>query len=497
MKTYRLLGALVIASLLACSSQSFAAGSDAPSVVTVKPSPTLAAFPPFDIPDIGDWEDPDEDPDGGFGDGPELMFAQPTDGQTGVATSTPLMLIFGSPMAQSQAVAWSSNVDPSKISYSWMQGMMLTITHAGGWPGNATITYTLNPPGAAPGFKDLSGTPLPTTQGSFSTGTGGGGSGDPCDDDPQGRNSAGFFLAKFTQYVQTNDSQPSLVTGEDELAVVFQAIVNSPTNNPVTEARVTAPGNRTLVLSNFFGGTTFMYFQEFATPAEMDAAYPAGNYTLTVRRSNGASQTGTLIVPANVTVPTPRLANYSQVANFVAAQDFTFRWDPFTGAVVNRDFLSFAVNDKQGHEFHAPDACVPRELPVTATSIVVPRNTLAANTGNSGSISFSRMAVQNQNFMQDIPGSMGVSKMTQFNFAQGAAPPTEKPEMLSIARTATGSVVLRIKVTVGATYQVLYSVDLRNWLPVQTSMATASPVEFTHTPPAGAPAGYYQAAILP
>jgi hypothetical protein len=95
------------------------------------------------------------------------------------------------------------------------------------------------------------------------------------------------------------------------------------------------------------------------------------------------------------------------------------RWNAFTGAGVS-DYVSLAVNDRMGKVvFQAPDQCVPRDLPVTATAIVLPANTLENNMTYSATLLFGRMFYFSTNTVPDMAGSGTLSRQTHFTIKTG------------------------------------------------------------------------------
>jgi hypothetical protein len=436
---------------------------------------------------------------GGTITGPTLVIATPSNGATNVSTLSPLTLVFDKSMATDVAIAWSANVNPANVSHQWMMPNALMISCFGGWPANAQVSYTLNPAGtpAAQAFRDTAGNLLPLTQGNFNTG-GGGSTGGCGETETNDTAIGGFSLQKTVSYVQTNANAPVL-DGDD--AAWFMAIVTSPTNNPVVEATLKLPGGSTLILSNpvVLMPRYFSYNASFSTPAAMDAAFPAGTYTFTVKRTDNATQSASLAVPAGSEPPVPHLANFPELLSFNAGQDFTFRWDPFAG-VTSQDMLYIMVSDRNTN-FHAPDPCIPRELANTATSILLPKNTLSANTNNSGALMFMRFLAHNTNAIPDILGSASYTKMTGFDFInQGENPeqpsaPQFEPGGVSVS--PDGTVELDLSGDPGSTFEIEFSTDLKSWTWIHTETATNGTLRYTHSPPPTATAGFYRAKAVP
>ena len=99
---------------------------------------------------------------------------------------------------------------------------------------------------------------------------------------------------------------------------------------------------------------------------------------------------------------------------------FRSRWNAFTGAGAN-DYISLIVIDTSAGDvvFQAPDLCVPRELPVTATSIVLPANTLQNNRTYDATLTFSRMFYFSTNAVPEMAGSGHISRQTTFTIKTG------------------------------------------------------------------------------
>jgi hypothetical protein len=82
--------------------------------------------------------------------------------------------------------------------------------------------------------------------------------------------------------------------------------------------------------------------------------------------------------------------------------------------------LSLIIADTLGGiAFQAPDPCVPRELPVTATSITLPAGTLQNNRSYRGSLTFSRSFYWNTNSIPEMAGFGSLTKQTEFTLKTG------------------------------------------------------------------------------
>ena len=112
---------------------------------------------------------------------PTLASSYPANNAVNILSLTPMILTFDTDMAPQESVQWSSNIDPTKVTYTWEGSTTLMISYGQGafpgmssWPANATVTWTLNPnANDANNFRDTSGQVLAIGQyaGAFSTGS--------------------------------------------------------------------------------------------------------------------------------------------------------------------------------------------------------------------------------------------------------------------------------------------------------------------------------------
>lgn len=372
---------------------------------------------------------------GGGGTGPKLVSSNPADGATTVPVTSTVVFVFdqamqkntalgGFPPAVPGAVAWGgSGVTATKFSYAWSDdGQTLTCTYAGELPGNMEITWALNP-GTLIQLQNEAGDPLPTGtySGSFTTGPGGGG-GENCDPSGVPSTWGSYSLSKTASYQQTSPADP---VPASEMPFAFGAFVTGPQAGPAaTAGSVTLPDNSTKSLEALFGYLTFN--DTPATEAALDAAYPAGNYTLRFTQTGQPERVIPMTLPA-ANVPVPKIANFAAAQAVNAAQDFTLSWNAFTGAGTG-DYISLTITDGQGNVlFQAPNPCVPRELAVTATSIVIPANTLQTNKLYSGTLAFERNFYSSTNAVPDMAGFGGVMRHTEFTINTGAGGGTADP----------------------------------------------------------------------
>jgi hypothetical protein len=419
---------------------------------------------------------------------PILMLTSPFNGAQNVTLDSPVVFTFTTPMAPAQSIIWSPNVTAANFTYTWGPGATnLTAKYNTAFPANTTITWALDPSV----FKSQSGASLLAfnLNGSFTTGSGQSNTNNPCEGGSTNSGMGSLSLFKSVHYLQTSASPPVLDT--ESGAAVMAASMVSPATNPVTQVSLQLPGGAIKPLTNLFG--TFIRFDDFPSEQALDAAYPAGNYTVTITRTTGAPVVFTLSVVDNAGAPpTPQIANFAQTQNFDPTSDLTVQWAPFTGAGA-RDSLFFDMSAGSGVDFHAPDICVPRELANTAVSIVVPGNTFGAGAQIDSSLDFTKLSAVDTNTAPDITVFAGYSKVTNFKSnASGGSQPA-KPAIENLTRLANGAVQFQLTGTAGATLTAEASADLKVWTPIMSALSPTGLLPVTDSDAASMPYRFYRA----
>ncbi|NLH74515.1 MAG: Ig-like domain-containing protein [Verrucomicrobia bacterium] len=384
---------------------------------------------------------------GGGGTAPKLVSSSPANGAFNVPRNVNVVFVFDRPMKKISnpglAIEWQgTDLDPAKFSYTWSaDGTTLTCDYAGDLPAQSWIAWQLNPGSASVLLESQEGELLPEDeyQGVFLTAMNSG----ECDPDGVPDTWGTYGVQKTARYEQTSAADP---TPEKEQPFFFSAIVFAPAMGPaIASASVTLPSGSAKPLTNELANL-WAYMDYNTNEAALDSAYPAGNYTLRFALTNQPERVITMNMPATKP-PVPKILNYAEAQAVNAAQDFTLRWNQFTGAGAN-DSISLIVHTTNGTiVFRAPDLCVPRPLPVSATSIVIPANTFKSNATYTASLTFHRTGYSSTNAVPEMAGSSGVGKSTSFTiktgtggsaaqarFTQSRLLPNGNPEM-----TLTGS----------------------------------------------------------
>jgi hypothetical protein len=399
---------------------------------------------------------------------PNLIFVTPADGETGVGLGASMVFEFDQPMDTSVSVVPSvppflaGNFEVTGAGSfaffmgTWSEdGRTLTCQPLSEYPENSTVRWTLNPAGGSEPFTSEGGTPLATVSGSFTTTGGGGGGDENCDGLPD--TWGGYTVFKGAAYTQTSTADP---VPENAAAFYFGANVMGPDSGPaITAASIRLPDASILQLDGLFG--MYFYGAEADTEAALDTTYPAGGYELRFTQTGMPERVIAMTMPAN-NVPVPKVQNYADMLNVNPALDRMVEWNAFTGAGAD-DYLSITVYEEGTGEivFQAPDFCVPRELPVTATSVVIPAGTLALARVYSADLTFSKSFYFSTNTVPEMAGFGGLSRSTSFTITTGSGGGTADPADLSAVRVLeNGNPGFQLTGTAAQTYRIERSGEL-------------------------------------
>lgn len=439
----------------------------------------------------------------GTSGGPALTSVTPINNDFGVSPTATVTFRFNVPMTKDTnlggnppavvgAVSWAgTGIDASKFTYAWSaDGRQLVCDYAGDFPLNTLVSWALNPTGAAITLQAESGEPLPagTYTGRFTTA-----SEAPCIENPVPESWGGYGLSKISNYVQTSDADPVPESGEDAIPFLVSASVVGPDAGPaVTSASLTTPDNVERDLS-LFG--TFQLFETFATQAEMDEAFPAGSYRLSITQAGPVQREVTMTIPPTAP-PVPKVTGFATTQAWSASQDGTLQWNGFAGATAE-DYQSVSISDSEGNVvFQAPDPCVPRELPVSATSIVIPANTLQAGQTYDAQILYAKQFYFSTNAIPEMAGFGSQSRTTHFTLVTSGGTPATPATLSGVQTLPNGDFQFDVTGSAGRTYAIqrVASVNATVWTEVTTVVLDAGGKgRFQDTPSAQASALFYRA----
>lgn len=420
---------------------------------------------------------------------PVLVAANPANDSTGVLLTAFVTFNFdqamktntaiaGNPPSVPAAVSWSgAGLDPTKFKYSWSaNGRSLLCDYVGDLPPNTEISWELNPAAAPVKLENPAGKVVPTGlyAGHFRTG-----SGIDCTPTTQPPATQGSYsLFKSSSFSQTPPADP-VPTSEDQ-AFNFGAIVQGPQiGDAPTAGTLTGPSGTSTALT-VIPGSSLQLFQFAATESELEATAPPGNYTFRFTLGTRPETSATMALPAD-NPPIPRIANLEAAQAIKADADFTLSWNAFTGAGPD-DYLALSIFDDRGRlRFSAPDPCVPRELPVTATSIVIPAKSFATNSHLTATIVFNKVFYFSTNVVANMAGYGAIMRTTQFPLQTlgggGVVTPPEPARLANPRQLPDGRPQFEVIGVAGSRHTVQRSPRLgseANWSTVQALTLDAS-----------------------
>ena len=190
-----------------------------------------------------------------------------------------------------------------------------------------------------------------------------------------------------TDLVQVDQYQAlALVSGNSK--TVSYAEINSPSGNYVL---------------NSTGGNTQLLFTEFNSKAELDLAYPAGEYRFWISEDDVFTNYGDYLLPGDAYPAPPQFQNFSELLNFDASQEQSISWAaaPGTVSLVQVRILDVANTNVWTQGFDS-----------SVTSVALPANTLNQDENYTLALRFWSPAVTNEK----PPTTLGYLSSTYMDF---------------------------------------------------------------------------------
>jgi len=231
-----------------------------------------------------------------------------------------------------------------------------------------------------------------------------------------------YGVLKSEKYNQGSTSLPTLGTGHPYR---FGAVVAPSVSGSVQSATVTPPGATAQALGFDLVNQWFSSnpTPKYSTEAELDAAYPTGNYTLVVNTLNQGQKTLMLNLPAETFPSAPHISNWAAAQAINPAVDFTLRWDPFAGGTTNDFILVLMGNATNGNiTFRSPSPLQPGALDGLATSVTIPAANLEPSTLYQVEITFVKVKSLDKTSYPGAVGIVGFDSFTDAGLLTTASP---------------------------------------------------------------------------
>ena len=347
-------------------------------------------------------------------------------------------------------------------------------------PVGTVITWSLNPFGATAPLKSAQGKVLQPVSGSFKAVTP---ASSPCDD--PGETGARLSVLNSVQYVQ--NSATGIVPNPTSPAA-FSLSLEAPllargSAGRVTNLLIVLPGGASMSYSNLPGGVQIT--RPFSTESALESAFPRGDYVIRMLPIGMPELDVPITLPPAPGAP-PAISNFTEAQSIVFDQDFTLRWTPFQtqdpGAFIDL-VITDAVLGPRGSSsgttnvFQATTGCSPPGLPPTATSVVIPANTLVVGrTSYQGVLRFGFLGRHSTNAMPQILETAQVEYTTTFSIRAVPTPVITTPTVIKAARLLdNGHPELTVTGAPGSSVGIFRATTLPgNWLLISTFSLNAS-----------------------
>jgi hypothetical protein len=212
-----------------------------------------------------------------------------------------------------------------------------------------------------------------------------------------------YAIDKVVKYQQASSSLPAINSGSPYR---FGATVVTNVSGSVQSATVSSSGGAAQPLA-FDSVTDWLDFSlKYPTQSELDAAVPAGNYTVVINTTKDGQKTLTLNLPTETFPPAAHISNWTGAQTIDPTKDFTLKWDAWAGGTTNDYILVITGNPVTGSvNFRSPAPFQPGALNGTSTSIVIPAADLQPSTTYAVEITCVKTVSKDTT---SYPGAVGV-----------------------------------------------------------------------------------------
>lgn len=231
-----------------------------------------------------------------------------------------------------------------------------------------------------------------------------------------------YVLGKGQHFIQTNSAAPVLAPADQKPFEIFSTVQPSGPEL-VTNAILRLPNKKDRVMTNFFDA--FEFTRSFETKAQIDSAFPPGQYRFVIDNVNDGRKNTPLELPPQAYPNVPRILNFNELQEVEPGQNFDIAWAPFESGLP-RDFVFLEIADAQDTDdviFSSGWFFEPEALNGTNTSITIPEGTLAYDSEYLGRLLFVKRGSINRTDYQGAIGYSGYFRDTVFSINTLPLPP--------------------------------------------------------------------------
>lgn len=186
---------------------------------------------------------------------------------------------------------------------------------------------------------------------------------------------------------------------------VMQCFGNAQMMGALTNMTFTKPNAQVVNLSAD-GDSEFAFQQSFSSQENLDAAFPSGSYTVTMKTVNDGTRTIALSLTGNLYPDTPHVNNFTAAQAVIPSQAFTLTWDAWVGGTA-QDIVRVSIVDSGGEEvMSSPERGEPGALTGLSTSFMIPARKLRPGQTYGVEMIFGRSSTFDQS---SYPGAIGLA----------------------------------------------------------------------------------------
>jgi hypothetical protein len=301
-----------------------------------------------------------------------------------------------------------------------------------------------------------------------------------------------YELSKEQRFVQ---SGPSTIAPEAGSEFVFTCTLHTYQTGVIAAAALAMPPAASqLAMTNEATADKLSFSDTRTSSALLEAAYPAGTYSLGFNASHDGAKAIALALPAAAYPPAPRFSNFASLTNVNTALPLTVSWHPWVGGTCS-DYIHLRIEDTGGTKlFETADLGDPDILDGRATNIVIPASTLPIGKDLQLRLSFIRFSTVDASLYPGVLGMIDFQSRTKVSLKTFYA--AQNPSLSLVQLPGSGAFELVLTQAVpGLSYRIEGSSNLLNWAPLATNKPATNVFQLLDD--SRHSAWFYRAVVLP
>lgn len=222
-----------------------------------------------------------------------------------------------------------------------------------------------------------------------------------------------FDILKGQMFLQTDTGAPTL---SGPSSFVFQSFADGQANGSLTNITFNNPNAQPTSLSQD-GDRSYKFEQAFSSKANLDSAFPNGNYAVTMKTTTEGTRTVTLSLTGDLYPDTPHISNFTAAQAVIPSQNFTLTWDAWAGGTA-QDIVQVRIVDSGMQDVvSSPEMGQPGALNGLSTSFQIPARKLRPGQIYGVELLFGRASTFDSSTYPGATGLAAYFKKTQFPLA--------------------------------------------------------------------------------